>query len=80
MPAKSVFLQEFMEMIGFVVQQLSPSGVVSFPQGIMVAGGHDGGHQVLEEASRKRELRLLKNKQVFLVFGLPYFHFPTCKG
>lgn len=45
------------------VQQLSPSGVVSFPQGIMVAGGHDGGHQVLEEASRKRELRLLKNKE-----------------
>lgn len=48
------------------VQQLSPSGVMSFPQGIMVAatgGGHDGGHQVLEEASRKRELRLLKNKE-----------------
>ena len=35
---------------------------MSFPQGIMVAGG--GQQTVIEESSRKRELRLLKNKYV----------------
>jgi len=53
------------------VQQLGSSGgVVSFPHsgGIMVPGVHGSisdGQEDGEEASRRRELRLLKNKLVY---------------
>lgn len=44
------------------VQHLNSSGLVSFsPRSIMVNGGGDGHHG--EDLSRKRELRLLKNKE-----------------
>jgi len=46
-----------------IVHQLNSSSVMSFPPGIMMAGG-DGLHG--DEAGRKRELRLLKNKSVHL--------------
>lgn len=48
------------------VHQLSPSDVVSLSQGLVVTAGGvglDSATQMVEEASRKRELRLLKNKE-----------------
>lgn len=50
----------------FAVDQLGSTDVMSFRPGVMVdrddVGDFNGIEQVMEDAARKREIRLLKNK------------------
>lgn len=59
-----------------IVQQFDSSSVMSLPPGIVMAGG-DGLHG--DEAGRKRELRLLKNKSVKIqLCSLICYHLTCC--